>query len=159
MLTTDEIVNNRKYIRKLLCLWYGPRPDLEDVEQEVVIKLIRTAHSFRGDCSPRTWIYRVARNVSINLLRRNQLRTCPLDLEKHDVPCEDRRFERMENRQEAARMVRKIRRMPRRLRSAFYWTKMRGLTYVDAGRRMNKSADAVGVRVYRVQQAIMEAAA
>lgn len=36
--------------------------DAEDVTQEVLIKVITRLDSFRGDSSPRTWVYRIAVN-------------------------------------------------------------------------------------------------
>lgn len=35
-----------------------------DLEQEILLALWRALPSFRGDCSPRTWVYRVAHNVA-----------------------------------------------------------------------------------------------
>lgn len=43
--------------------------DASDVLQEVFLKVFRSVHSFRGDSSLRTWIYRIAVNESYNRRR------------------------------------------------------------------------------------------
>ena len=43
--------------------------DTADVVQEVFLKVFRSIGSFRGDCSLKTWIYRIAVNESRNQLR------------------------------------------------------------------------------------------
>jgi RNA polymerase sigma factor (sigma-70 family) len=44
-------------------------PVSEDLVQEIFVKLLRNAHSFRGDGSCKAWIYSIARNVTFDHLR------------------------------------------------------------------------------------------
>jgi RNA polymerase sigma-70 factor (ECF subfamily) len=55
------------------------RDDVEDVVQEVWIKMFRGLAKFRGDASFSTWMYRIARNEAINATRRAQLETQPVE--------------------------------------------------------------------------------
>jgi RNA polymerase sigma-70 factor (ECF subfamily) len=66
-----------------------------DVTQEVFLTLFRKIHSFRGDCSLKTWLYRVAVNQAANRnrwwKRRQNHRFISLDLphassEQHPPP-------------------------------------------------------------------------
>jgi len=43
--------------------------DIADVVQEVFLKIFRSVGSFRGDCSLKTWVYRIAVNEARNHLR------------------------------------------------------------------------------------------
>lgn len=55
------------------CLGLVPNlHDAEDLTQEVFIELWRSAGSFRGDARLSTWLYRVAVNKSLELLRSRQ---------------------------------------------------------------------------------------
>jgi RNA polymerase sigma-70 factor (ECF subfamily) len=41
-----------------------------DLEQEILVALWRAHGSFRGECSERTWLYRVAHNVAASYVAR-----------------------------------------------------------------------------------------
>jgi len=48
----------------------GQRDEVEDIAQEVFIKIYRNLASYRGDARLSTWIYRIARNEAINAVSR-----------------------------------------------------------------------------------------
>ena len=62
----------------------GSRSDVEDVAQEVFIKVFRGLSGFRGDSKLSTWIYTVARNEAINAARKSN----PADASIEDVVLE-----------------------------------------------------------------------
>jgi RNA polymerase sigma-70 factor, ECF subfamily len=49
----------------------GDRSDVEDVAQEVFIKVFRGLPGFRGDSKLSTWIFTVARNEAFNAARKS----------------------------------------------------------------------------------------
>lgn len=51
------------------------RPD--DVVQDTFEKIIKNAHSFRGEASFKTWLFRVTRNTAFDAARRGKLRNMP----------------------------------------------------------------------------------
>ena len=50
----------------------GPGPEIDDVVQEVFIKLHRSLASFRGDASLKTYVVRMAINKSLDALRKRK---------------------------------------------------------------------------------------
>lgn len=44
--------------------------DADDIAQEVFIEVMRSVGQFRGDSSITTWLYRIATNKALNLLKR-----------------------------------------------------------------------------------------
>lgn len=50
----------------------GPGPEIDDVVQEVFIKLHRSLGSFRGEASLRTYVVRMAINKSLDTLRKRK---------------------------------------------------------------------------------------
>ena len=48
--------------------------DARDAYQEVFLRTYRSLHSFRFQCSFHTWLYRIATNVCLDLLRRKSVR-------------------------------------------------------------------------------------
>lgn len=50
--------------------WLVGHDDAEDVLQETCIKVLSSIHSYRGDGSLATWLYRIATNEALQHLRR-----------------------------------------------------------------------------------------
>ncbi|MDV2581555.1 RNA polymerase sigma factor [Alkalibacillus haloalkaliphilus] len=46
--------------------------DVEDLLQEVFIRAYKGLGSFEGDANPKTWLYNIARNISIDEIRKRQ---------------------------------------------------------------------------------------
>jgi RNA polymerase sigma-70 factor (ECF subfamily) len=57
----------------------GNRHEVEDVTQEVFIKVYRKLATFRGEARLSTWIYRIARNEAINAAKSARLDTDSLE--------------------------------------------------------------------------------
>lgn len=55
--------------------------DVADLEQEIALAIWRALPGFRGDCSERTFVYRIAHNraISHSVARRTRERTAPLE--------------------------------------------------------------------------------
>ena len=63
------------YENKILNYCYrilGNRADAEDATQEVFVKLYRFIGSFTGQSAFSTWLYKIASNVCLDLLRKNK---------------------------------------------------------------------------------------
>lgn len=52
----------------------GTGLDVDDLTQEAFLKAYRNIDSFRGDSSLYTWVYRIARNVCLDAMRRRKFR-------------------------------------------------------------------------------------
>lgn len=53
---------------------YASAADREDLLQEILLAIWNALPRFRGDCSERTWIYRIAHNISISYSLRHPRR-------------------------------------------------------------------------------------
>jgi RNA polymerase sigma-70 factor, ECF subfamily len=54
--------------------------DAEDAVQDTMVRAWREFGGFEGRSSIRTWLYRIATNVCIDMLRKRSRRTLPMDL-------------------------------------------------------------------------------
>ncbi len=80
----------RRYQKPIfyLCLRYVKRDaDAMDVSQKVFVRAFQSLARFRGDARFRTWLYRIAINLSLNYLRDNA-RERPTELST-DAPPDD----------------------------------------------------------------------
>jgi RNA polymerase sigma-70 factor (ECF subfamily) len=81
----------------------GDRDDVDDVVQEVLIKMYRGLSTFRGDARLDTWLYRIARNEAINAARRAQPPSQPVEETVVESPAGERpdaQYDRSETRRE-----------------------------------------------------------
>ncbi|MEM0961911.1 MAG: sigma-70 family RNA polymerase sigma factor [Bacteroidota bacterium] len=53
---------------------YASGPDREDLYQDILLQAWRSLPSFRGNASARTWLTRIAFNVSLGAVRRRDVR-------------------------------------------------------------------------------------
>jgi RNA polymerase sigma-70 factor, ECF subfamily len=68
-----EIV--RRYddgLRRMAFRLLGDRDAMDDVLQDAYLKAFASIHRFRGQASPRTWLYRIVYNACLDQLRRRQ---------------------------------------------------------------------------------------
>lgn len=57
----------------------GSRFEAEDAVQETLLRAWRAHERFEGRATLRTWLYRIARNVCLDMLAHPQRRTVPMD--------------------------------------------------------------------------------
>src|ERR1700752_1508826 len=48
--------------------------DAQDVYQEAFLRVYKSIHTFRFDCSFHTWLYRIVTNICLDHLRRRKVR-------------------------------------------------------------------------------------
>lgn len=68
----DLINKNIGLIKKVCRIYYKTTQDAEDLFQEIVLQLWTSYKSFKGDSKFSTWMYRVAINTAISIIRKQQ---------------------------------------------------------------------------------------
>jgi len=76
----------------------GQRDEVQDVAQEIFIKIYRNLASYRGEARLSTWIYRIARNEAINAVSRSHPNLETLDESSGHVSMEKNPEERLERK-------------------------------------------------------------
>lgn len=54
-------------------VYYNQTDDVDDLVQEVFIKAWKNEHTFQAKSSPKTWLFSIARRVSIDYFRKKKL--------------------------------------------------------------------------------------
>lgn len=68
-----RLVNENRGILYKICRMYGATgPDRQDLFQEIVSQLWRSYPAFRGEARFSTWLYRIALNTAISVLRKQR---------------------------------------------------------------------------------------
>jgi RNA polymerase sigma-70 factor (ECF subfamily) len=71
-------------VRSILYRLAGNAGDAEDLAQETFIKVYQHLPKFRGDSSLKTWILRIATNLTRDMLRKRSRRPTPIPLQSTD---------------------------------------------------------------------------
>lgn len=132
--------------------------DAEDLAQVVFERANRTLPDFRGEASVGTWLYRIAANAAIDLLRSPSFRrrTTPLDtagdptgtvLGEGSASCEGQSI-----RNEMNACIREvIARLPANYRAVLVLADIEGFTCSEAAERLGLSLEAARIRLHRAR--------
>lgn len=71
-----------RYVRRIS---YFSNEDIEDIVQEVFIKAYRSLNIFDGEYKFSTWIYQIARNATIDAIRKKQVRPKTVSIDEDDA--------------------------------------------------------------------------
>ena len=96
-----ELDQHRRELTGYCYRMLGSAFDADDAVQETLVRAWRGRDSFEGRASLRSWLYRIATNVSLDMLSGRQRRALPMDLSPNawqpveaslGVPLHDRRW-------------------------------------------------------------------
>ncbi len=140
--------------------------DAEDVLQETFIKAFRSLKNFDGRSRLSTWLYRIATNEALMLLRRGQKITVSIDepLSEEDDLAEPRQIvdwcchpeEELMTAEARQHLDDAIDLLPPSLRVVFVLRDLEGLSTAETGEVLNLSETAVKTRLSRARLRLRE---
>lgn len=73
-----ELIGRYNALITKICFYFTSNSsDFDDLRQDVLLNLWRGLHTFRGESSEMTWVYRVCFNTCVSSVRRNSRHTMP----------------------------------------------------------------------------------
>jgi len=142
---------NHAPLTRLAASYAGNASDRDDLLQEIAIALWRALPSFRGECSERTFLFRIAHNRCITHLSRKR-NTVSLDDAGIDAEDPDASSEKIvAQEQERRRFVQAIHRLPVIHREVLVLF-LEGMDYGEIAAVVGISESNVGVRLNRARQ-------
>jgi RNA polymerase sigma-70 factor, ECF subfamily len=85
----DQLEAHRRELTGYCYRMLGSAYDAEDAVQEASIRALRAADGFEGRSSIRSWLYRIATNVCLDMLRSRRRRAIPVELGPARPPVEE----------------------------------------------------------------------
>lgn len=154
----DEIHAHDSQLKAYLRGSFPAVRDVEDVVQESYLRIWR-ARASRPIESAKAFLFRVARNVAVDLLRRG--RSSPIEPhgEVSDVPALDEvrgAADQPTTEERIELLVTALERLPKRSREIVILCKLQGVSYRQAAERLGISEKTVAEHVYRGTQRLGE---
>jgi len=142
------------YVRQMLSA--HSRQDAEDVLQDVFVRAFGALRNDDREVNVRAWLYRVAHNRCIDHLRRPT--PPPADIyEVSRSPLHDP-IEDAQRREDLARLVHDVGRLPEQQRSALLMREIDGMSYADLAAALEVTVPAVKSLLVRARVGLVEAA-
>jgi len=142
----------------------GNTLDAEDVLQETFIKVIRSISSFQGKSSLYTWIYRIAVNESIQVLRKGKQIIASLDEDENEEissPREIRSWELLPEEKVIGaeikvKLDKAIQILSEKLKVVFILRDIQGLSILETAELLGVSEEVVKTRLLRARLSLRE---
>ncbi len=157
----DDLVNG--YSSRVINIAYsllGDREEALDAAQEIFIKVYKNIANFRGESSVSTWIYRIAKNVCTDFLRKRKAVIISLDDDKDDeqkieIPDETSSPEEVFERKEKITLVRTaIASLDENQRTVITLFDINGLSYEEIATVLRCPVGTVKSRLYRARDSL-----
>lgn len=158
--TNDLVARHWRRVYKLCLFYLGDAQDAEDAAQLVFEKILRKYQQFQGQSAPYTWIYRIAVNTALSMLRRRKIvRWLELEkaVEQRTSAAADPALDmeqREEEREKRRRLQAGIARMSTREKKAFYFFYYEQLQQKEIATIMGTSVPAVESLVHKAVKKI-----
>jgi RNA polymerase sigma factor (sigma-70 family) len=146
---------NGPALTRLAASYTNTFADRDDLLQEIAMAIWQAWPRFRGDCSERTFLFRIAHNRAIAYLARARSQGLGFtrEIEVHD-PAPDPESG-LAQEQKAERLRRAVHRLPLAYRQAVTLT-LEGMGYAEVAQVLGISESNVGVRLTRARQILRE---
>jgi RNA polymerase sigma-70 factor (ECF subfamily) len=153
-------------IYRLALNMLGNPQDAEDILQNTFIKALQAINGFEGRASLSTWLYRIAVNEALMLMRRQKpVIQVAMDYEEDDAELQNpTQFtdwcclpeEELLSTESKAFLDQAIQRLPDKLRVVFVLRDMEGLSIRETGKALGLSETAVKTRLLRARLNLRE---
>jgi RNA polymerase sigma factor (sigma-70 family) len=144
----EAIVHRHRRALLRHCARVLPAPRAEDAVQQTFVKAHTALRDGDAEIQLRPWLYKIARNTSLNLLRENGWTHEPLDERIDGV---ERPPEAFERRERFRATIGALQRLPRRQRDAIVLRELEGRSYDEIARTLTVSDGAVRQLINRAR--------
>jgi RNA polymerase sigma-70 factor (ECF subfamily) len=134
----------------------GNRDDVQDLAQEIFIKVWRNAEKFKGKSKFSTWLYRIVVNHCINYQRKHKHKHASLDeLTEKGITPESLKVRPDWEQKRRVELVRKaVNELPDRQRMALVLSQYEGRSYKEIAEIMKVSVSSVESLLFRARSAL-----
>jgi RNA polymerase sigma-70 factor (ECF subfamily) len=147
------LAENRASLSRLAFSYSSTAADREDLLQDIALAIWQALPNFRGECSVRTFVYRIAQNRALSAMARRGVALLEIeDAPPDPAPLVETAIARQE---ESTRLAEAVRRLPLLYRQVVVLM-LEGLEYGEIADVLGISESNVGVRLNRARPLLRE---
>ena len=161
----EEVI--AKYEKRVFSLIYNMLKndnDIEDIAQEVFVKVYRNIHKFKGNSSLYTWIYRITTNLCLDYMKKQKSVIYideKLQLDDGEVefqiPCEEKLQDELYEEKEIKRKLEKcIAKLPDKQRVMIVLRDIKGFSYEEISDILEMKLGTVKSQINRARLKLKE---
>ncbi|MER3522517.1 MAG: RNA polymerase subunit sigma [Ignavibacteria bacterium] len=136
----------------------GSHDDADDVAQETFVKAYLALGDFRGDSSFFTWLYRIAVNLSLNVVRKQQvmnyLRDSPIISSL--LPARENPHKDAELKDLASRLQQAVAKLPEKQRAVFVMRYFDEMSYEEISKVLKTSVGGLKANYFHALRKVQE---
>jgi RNA polymerase sigma factor (sigma-70 family) len=138
------------------CLQMTRNPaNAEDVVQEVFMKVLKKAGSFRHEGSFKAWLFNIARNATLDSLRKDKSQPTPVPMDDYSNAqlVDHRDAEQSASGRESLRLLeRAMARLPTHFQEVIWLGRFQFASFEELGQALDCKAGTARVRMHRAMQ-------
>jgi RNA polymerase sigma-70 factor (ECF subfamily) len=152
----DLVSRYQQAVFNTIYRYAGNSEDIQDLAQEIFVKVWRNAAKFKGRSKFSTWLYRIVINHCLNYRRKNRQRHVSLDelTARGDLPEPLIAEPDWERRRKAGLVRRAVDELPERQRMALILAQFDGRSYREIADIMKVSVPSVESLIFRARRAL-----
>jgi RNA polymerase sigma-70 factor (ECF subfamily) len=136
----------------------GGHAEAEDIAQETFIKAYLALGDFRGDSSFFTWLYRIAVNLSLNTLRKQQVMNYlrQSDLLERILPSKENPAEELEAKEVESRFQQAVASLPEKQKAVFVMRYYDEMSYEEISQVLKTSVGGLKANYFHALRKVQE---
>jgi len=146
---------NGPALLRLAASYTNTTSDRDDLVQDIAIALWKALPKFRGECSERTFLFRVAHNRAIDYLRQHRAITASIDEDSSLRDSRPNPEAGLAQEQQGERLRQAIHRLPLPYRQVITLT-LEEMSYSEIAQVLGVTETNVGVRLNRARQLLRQ---
>ena len=124
----------------------GNREDAQDILQDVLLLIFRKLHTFRGDASMKTWVFRIASNRAIDFIRQSRRR--PTEALDERLSTKESPLAFTQRHVEIDALTHALNRLPVEQRQVVLMKEINGLTFREISEILQIPVNTAKTRMY-----------
>jgi RNA polymerase sigma-70 factor (ECF subfamily) len=161
----EEIVRRyHRQVANIIYLTLGNREEVDDLSQEVFVRVFRSLDRFEFDSSLYSWIYRIAVNLCIDEIRKKKIRKLiPLDFFSERKLEDERRHkevvtgaDELLQKEKREMILEALNKLSPIHRAVILLREYQDLSYGEIAKTLHISPQAVKSRIFRAREELRE---
>ena len=126
----------------------------EDIMQETMLNAVMSIDKFKGECSLKTYLCRIARNIWLNYAKRAENKNIPID-DSLEFAADDSVEEQLNNKMQSQAIHRVLHTLEEPYKEVFTLRVFADLKFNDIGNLFGESANWARVTFFRAKEKII----